>query len=347
MTSLHRKAVSVQRISCLIALLILCQTTHTDLCASDRPTIEIQATNSGSYVSSVAFSPDGKQILASTYDEKVKVYDVASGRELLEVVGFLAAYSPGGKRIVSAVDFRHLTIWDAVSGKAQLSWKAHQRRLISDVAFDPKGKRVLSGGWDNWVKCWDSATGKELVAVQQWKGTPRAVAWAPDGKRWVVGLMGNLATSVDVWDTETQEVTTRYTGHTGPVRGVLAVAFSPDGKRIVSGGFDRRVRVWDAKTGQEQLVLPGHNPTVSSVAFSPDGHWVISGGHDNAVKVWDSTTGKQVYTFQTEDGGRQLVRCIAVNADGSRVASGHEDGTLRIWKLDNTATDSLHKPEDH
>jgi WD40 repeat protein len=68
---------------------------------------------------------------------------------------------------------------------------------------------------------------------------------------------------------------------------VTSVSFSPDGKRIVSGSFDRTVKVWDAQTGEELLTLKGHSGNVRSVSFSPDGKRIVSGSSDETVKVWD------------------------------------------------------------
>jgi WD40 repeat protein len=65
------------------------------------------------------------------------------------------------------------------------------------------------------------------------------------------------------------------------------VAFSPDGKRIVSGSLDNTLKVWDAETGQEMLTLKGHSDPVYSVAFSSDGKRIVSGSDDNTLKVWD------------------------------------------------------------
>ena len=71
------------------------------------------------------------------------------------------------------------------------------------------------------------------------------------------------------------------------------MAFSPDGRRIVSGSDDKTVKVWDAATGQETLTLKGHTGEVHSVAFSPDGRRIVSGSYDGTVKVWDASTGQE------------------------------------------------------
>src|SRR5260370_1055354 len=80
-------------------------------------------------------------------------------------------------------------------------------------------------------------------------------------------------------------------GHTGFISGV---AFSPDGKSLVSGSWDKTVRVWNATTGQPVLTLKGHLGTVWSVCFSPDGRRLASACLDHTVKVWDSATGQEV-----------------------------------------------------
>jgi WD40 repeat protein len=79
-------------------------------------------------------------------------------------------------------------------------------------------------------------------------------------------------------------------GHTGRVS---SVAFSPDGKRIVTASHDHTARVWDAETGCVKLALKGHTGIVRSVAFSPDGKCIVPGSEDRTARVWDVETGQQ------------------------------------------------------
>jgi dipeptidyl aminopeptidase/acylaminoacyl peptidase len=117
------------------------------------------------------------------------------------------------------------------------------------------------------------------------------------------------------------------------------VTFSPDGRRIASGGGDRTVRVWDAATGQEALTLLGHaggvalrglTSGVSSVAFSRDGRRIASAGVDGTVRVWDAATGQEALTLRGHPGG---VTSVAFSPDGRRIASGGDqsDPTVRVW----------------
>jgi WD40 repeat protein len=108
---------------------------------------------------------------------------------------------------------------------------------------------------------------------------------------------------------------------------VSSVAFSPDGKRIVSGSDDHTVKLWDVETGKEIRSFSGHSSDVSSVAFSPDGKRVLSGSFDKTVKLWDAETGREIRTFS---GHSYNVTFVAFNSDGKRILSGSSDGTTCI-----------------
>jgi WD40 repeat protein len=91
------------------------------------------------------------------------------------------------------------------------------------------------------------------------------------------------------------------------------VAFSPDGKQVVSGSDDTTVRLWDAATGTPLQTLEGHSRAVISVAFSPDGKQVVSGSYDTTVRLWDAATGTPL---QTLEGHSTRVSSMAFSTDG-------------------------------
>ena len=116
-------------------------------------------------------------------------------------------------------------------------------------------------------------------------------------------------------------------GHTNWVR---SVAFSPDGKQIVSGSSDKSVRFWEASTGNELKVLKGHTDFVRSVAFSPDGKQIVSGSDDESVRVWDASTGDKLKVLK---GHTYPVRSVAFSPDGKRIVSGSNDESVRVWDV--------------
>ena len=112
--------------------------------------------------------------------------------------------------------------------------------------------------------------------------------------------------------------------HRGPVYGV---AFSPDGTKVVSSGWDGTVRVWDSTTGELQRTITAHADTVYSVSFGGGGKWVASAGADGFVKVWETDSGKEVFAYH---GGRAF-HVVRFAADGITLAAGSRDGNVRVW----------------
>src|ERR1700761_3739240 len=124
--------------------------------------------------------------------------------------------------------------------------------------------------------------------------------------------------------------------------GVGSVAFSPDGTRVVSGSYDKTVRIWTASTGEEEHRLEGHSDPVRSVAFSPDGTRVVSGSWDKTVRIWNASTGEEEHRLE---GHSFSVMSVAFSPDGTRVVSGSRDETVRIW---NASTgEEEHRLEGH
>ncbi|KAJ3995205.1 WD40 repeat-like protein [Lentinula boryana] len=119
-------------------------------------------------------------------------------------------------------------------------------------------------------------------------------------------------------------------GHT---QGIDAVAFSPDGKRIVSGSRDESIRIWNADTGEAiGDPLQGHSHGVSSVAFSPDGKRIVSGSWDSSIRIWNADTGEAI--GDPLQGHSQRVNSVAFSPDGKRIVSGSGDRSIRIWDAD-------------
>ena len=124
--------------------------------------------------------------------------------------------------------------------------------------------------------------------------------------------------------------------------GVRSVAYSPDGKKIVSGSDDGTIKIRDANTGQCFQTLEGHSKSVYSVSYSPDGKKIISGSGDKTIRIWDANTGKRLKKLK---GHSDYVSSVAYSPDGKRIISGSTDKTVKIW--DANTGDSLKTLRGH
>jgi eukaryotic-like serine/threonine-protein kinase len=167
------------------------------------------------------------------------------------------------------------------------------------------------------------------------------VAFSPDG-RLLAGATTDArkglsipqgADDVDnvvvLWDVPTGAQVGTLPGHTNIVRGV---AFSPDGRLLASGGYDRLIKLWDVASQKEVATFKGHTGWVNAVAFHPAGQVLASAGADGEVRLWDVATGGLRHTFL---GHRSPAQWVAFSPDGDRLASVGMDGVVRIWDVAN------------
>jgi eukaryotic-like serine/threonine-protein kinase len=298
-------------------------------------------------VDGLAFSPDGLNLATGGLDRSVKVWEVATGREIASYRGhrapvFSVSYAANGLLLASASQDAVVKIWDATrSAEARSLRSAGGVRWSGGVAFGPDGG-VFGAGSDGSVAVWDASTGSLRRTIAGRSGLA-SLAMDLTGSILAVLDSGGSVRVLDAW-----------TGHESqslrsPEEGLASVTFMPDGKRIVTGGGwpievvhrprgkgvpsevgGRSVKVWDASTGREILVLRGHEGPVYGVATSADGRLIASAGADGSVRVWDQTTGRESRALLGHAGA---VLAVAFAPDGRKIASTGIDGTIRAWEV--------------
>jgi WD40 repeat protein len=310
----------------------------------------ITFTGHGQPVTCVAFSPDGNDIASGSEDGTVKVWDARTGEEKRTLSTSLkwvtsVSFRPDGKRLAVGTNFGEVKIWETATGEEVLSLQ--KLGQVSGVAFSADGMRLATGCRER-VQVWDAQTGKQAL-LMRCMNPVLSVAFAPVGNVLVsgggVGVHGSnsfIPGELNVWDAKTGELLTSLKGTLGAIR---SVAFSADGKRLVSGDEAGTVQVWDELTRPQGplVVWKGSQAPVRSVTFSPDGRVVVGGNQHTGVAAWDAGTGQAQRSFAVGGdffsagsagfGDRFLlggVSSLAISPDGSHLVIGHEK-TLKVW----------------
>ncbi|HEV7805951.1 MAG TPA: BTAD domain-containing putative transcriptional regulator [Solirubrobacteraceae bacterium] len=312
---------------------------------------------------SVRFSRDGSQLVTGAGDGVVRVYDAQQALLLAELkgsVGYVndAAFVAGGA-IVSCGEEGALRVW------APVETRALRGEATPSPSFSADRQHVVWGDDVGYVHRWDIATGSDrrlseraagvailvqesidgsrLVAVPDGLALPAAIRlYAAKSGRLLRSVPSDMATIFAVAiDRSGRRIAVAgkgpririheydgggrvLHGHTGDVYGL---AFSPNGKHLVTASTDGTARIFNADTGESERTLHGHANTVTSVAYSADGEQIVTAGADSTIRIWPAKGGAATVLY----GHRGAVNSAVFNSSGDQVVSAGEDGTVRVW----------------
>jgi WD40 repeat protein len=280
---------------------------------------------------SLAISPDGAKVAAGSGaggDNLIRVYEVASGKELQTLPGHAGAvtnlmFHSDNRTIASSSLDKSARLGDV----GVIKTLAGHTGAVTSVAFHPNGTQAITGGADKTVRLWDLAMGKEVRSFPIGDAVT-AVAFSREAAPTRIAA-ASADKTVRVWQlADGKEVLNL--AHAAPVRGV---AFSADNNRLVTGGDDNRVHVWDVATGKELQWFGAQAGAINAVAFHPNNTTVISGSADKTVAIHTINAQRVIPVLQGPVHG------IALTPNASHVLAACEDKTVKLYNLSNGVLD--------
>lgn len=235
-----------------------------------------------STVMALNISPNGHSLATASYDRKVRLWELTSGKSKGILEGHSApvravAFSPDSQQIASGGTDQSIKLWNAQDQTLINSWKAHDD-MIRAILFSPDGRHLVSAANDCEIKFWDVKDQSLIRAIGD-NNKVQGLAFSPDGTLLASAHENN---KVHFWDPVKGIHLKALLGHAEKVR---CVAFSPDGRTLASGGEDKTVRLWNVISGQELMALPVDH-FVNNLAFDPTGQRLAAALHNGKVKIW-------------------------------------------------------------
>ncbi|NOZ39932.1 MAG: protein kinase [Planctomycetes bacterium] len=288
-------------------------------------------------VRTLAFSPDGSQLVSGGQDNVLRIWDLAANRQRTVLRGHAShvrdcVFSPDGQLLLSAGRDQQIKLWQPSSYAESLVLGADEKTKQADAVlaarFSRDGKFIVTANRDRTATLWDAQTQSPLQRFAEGhEFLASSAVFTADGSRLATGAGDGTAR---IWDvaTGTEILQLEGTGRTA------SLAVSPDGKWIATGSPGNNAIVWNAQTGEQTAVLTGHEAAVTSLGFSPDGQMLATGDDLGRCRLWDLQTGSDEWIgSHWLRGHSRSITALAFVEQGRRLLTASGDNTCGQWDV--------------
>ncbi|HEY9045555.1 MAG TPA: caspase family protein [Ohtaekwangia sp.] len=280
------------------------------------------------FKNSLLVSRDGKTLIKGKFGTKVKRWDIATGKTIMEYVGHkkgVLCYdlSKDGRKLLTGGGDGKIMLWDLQTGDSLQVIQSY-REPIFDIHFNSDETTAVSCSWDASMKIHDLATGKMLTYFDFGSYSVYNVLFHPTD---LYVITARLDHSLQLWELDTRKEVRNFIGHTDVIS---SIRLSSDQKTLMSASWDGSIRLWDMSTGLMTKKLKGHRGAVHMAIFHPDGKQIYSAGADRIIRVWDIGTSQVVKTFE---GHNAEITTLLFSPDNRMLISHSLDGVTKFWDL--------------
>ncbi|HEY9007026.1 MAG TPA: caspase family protein [Ohtaekwangia sp.] len=280
------------------------------------------------FKNSLLISKDGKTLIKGKFGTKVKRWDIATGKNLMEYVGHkkgVLCYdlSKDGSKLLTGGGDGKIMLWDVQTGDSLQSIQSY-REPIFDIHFNSDETTAVSCSWDASMKIHNLTTGKMLSYFDFGSYSVYNVLFHPTDLYLITARLDN---SLQLWELDTKKEVRNFIGHTDIIS---SIRLSTDQKTLMSASWDGSIRLWDISTGLMTKKLKGHRSAVHTAIFHPDGKYIYSAGADRVIRVWDIASAQVVKTFE---GHKAEITTLLFSPDNKMLISHSVDGVTKFWDL--------------
>eukprot|EP01091_Cochliopodium_minus_P014328 TRINITY_DN4846_c0_g1_i2.p1 TRINITY_DN4846_c0_g1~~TRINITY_DN4846_c0_g1_i2.p1 ORF type:complete len:337 (+),score=64.76 TRINITY_DN4846_c0_g1_i2:257-1267(+) len=293
-------------------------------------------------ISWLTFHPQYTQLLSSSEDTTIKIWDYETGEFERTLKGHTGSvqhveFNKTGELMVSCSSDLTIKIWDMNSFECIKTLHGHDHN-VSCAIFSPSGDKIYSSSRDKTIKIWETGTGycvKTLTGHDEWV---RKIIINEDGT-----LLASCSQdqTAKIWNLVKGEAIKTLRGHTHVVECITFAPFQSyqyiteekiqdkSARFVATGSRDKTIKIWDINTGSCVKELKGHDNWVRSVQFHPEGKYLLSCSDDKTIKIWDIEQQRCIKTIM--EAHSHFISCLSFNNNFPYMATGDVENMIKIW----------------
>ena len=285
-------------------------------------------------VTGIIHLPGGQCMMTCSYDGSLRVWNLQTGKQIGNnwrngkgQVNAIAL-SPDGMKVVCSTNNSEVLLWNIDTER--VIWTGQHAGVITCACWNRDGGRVVSGCSDGIARVWDAESGMTVLEIETGRRGVQAMTCSPDTSMIAIGehsYTTNTYELLNIWDANTGNLITHLKGHTASV---TCLAWTADGKTLISGSSDSSIRTWNTTTWQQINVFTGNTDPVSAIALSPNGRILASASWDFTARLWNLENCQPVGTPLQHPG---YMECVSFSTDGKLLVTGCDDHNAYSWDI--------------